>query len=130
MYFDIKMQGMENFKIKKNFTIVIYVVLIAFSCRVSCVVYFLENFRPGCCADTCCISHFSYAAAHLLILCREKCLVNSSIESQRLYLGILFNSNARFVGNLDLREFRVLISNTAGVFARVRVHVARRGTEQ
>ena len=47
------------------------------------------------------------AATYPLILCREKCLVNSWIESPSLYLGILFNSNVRFAGNLDLREFRV-----------------------
>jgi len=105
-------------------------MLITSSCLVSYLVYSLENFRPEFCDGTCCISHFSYAATYLLIFCREKCLVNSAIESPSLYLGILFNSDARFAGNLDLRELRVLISNTAGVFTRVCVHVARRGFEQ
>lgn len=80
--------------------------------------------------QTCCISHFSYAATFLLILSRDTFLVNSSIESPSLYLGILFNSNARFTGNLDWREFQILISNTAGVFTRVCVLVARHGIEQ
>jgi hypothetical protein len=130
VYFDIKKQGMEDFKIKQNLILIIYVMLIASTCLVSYVVYSLENFRPEFCADTCCISHFSYAATYLLIFCREKCLVSSSVEYPRLYLGFLFNSNARFAGNLDLREFRIPISNTAGVFTRVCVHVARRGIEQ
>jgi hypothetical protein len=66
------------------------------------------------------------AATFLRILCRDKCLVNSSIESPSLSFDILFNSNARFAGNLDLREFQFLISNTAGVFSTVCVNVARR----
>jgi len=121
---------MKNFKVKKNLIVVIYVICIESSCLVSYLVYSLENFRLEFCAATCCISNFSYAATYLLILCREKCLVNTSIESASLYLRILFNSDARFAGNLDLREFRVLISNTAGVFTRVCVYVARRGIEQ
>jgi rRNA pseudouridine-1189 N-methylase Emg1 (Nep1/Mra1 family) len=42
-------------------------------------------------------------------------VVNSSIESLSVYLGILFNSNARFAGGLDLPKLHVLINNTAGV---------------